>query len=427
MISTPSRPAARPRLLPAGAPTSPSAPLSPILALWSLLATPSGSHSRPVESRLSIPPASAPSRLPLSPISHLLSPARSALSHLLAAIFCAVLCATAHATSVTLQGGFGYPNAKDSSGTPLTPGHKVSVGTFDPGADIAPDAASLATWLEENKTNLPALLAAWRQFHFTTTATIDGDPGSFWIKHSSPTGNVTVTLPDGSSSEFSFPGKTLYLLLTRTSTPDSEPAADGSNVLDFAIFTGPSATWRFRQPPSDSNLPPGDLASLNTSQITTAIAGTADPATGTFLLASYSSPENPADPGETPTAFDQWLTATFGENSTITADSSVGHSGLSALATYALASTPEATIPPYTTVTDENGRIGIEFTRKIDPALHTRAQASADLSDWTLPVTEDPVSSTTDTETVRAFPNFPEGADTTKAFFRIRVEPANQN
>jgi hypothetical protein len=40
-------------------------------------------------------------------------------------------------------------------------------------------------------------------------------------------------------------------------------------------------------------------------------------------------------------------------------------------------------------------------------------------------VNEVPVSSTTDTETVQAFPEFSEGADTSKAFFRIRVEPAN--
>jgi hypothetical protein len=39
-------------------------------------------------------------------------------------------------------------------------------------------------------------------------------------------------------------------------------------------------------------------------------------------------------------------------------------------------------------------------------------------------VNEVPISSTADTETVRAFPDFPEGADQSKAFFRIRVEPA---
>ena len=340
-------------------------------------------------------------------------PSRLPISYLLAAIFCAVLCA-AHATSITLQGGFGYPNAKDSSGTPLAPGHKVSIGTFADGFDPAAHAS-----------DLPALLAAWRQFHFTTTDTIDGDPGSFWLKHASPTGNATVTLPDGTSSEFSFPGKKIYLLLTRTDAAHSEPAADGSNVRDFAIFTAPA--WTFPAPASESNLPPGDLINLNTSQITTAIAGAADPATGTFTLAFYSADPAPGDgdSGETPTAFDQWLTATFGENCTVTADCTVGPAGLTALATYALASSPEATAPPYTTVTDETGRIGIQFDRKLNSGFLTRAQFSPDLVNWVNMVTESIISSTDDTETVRAFPEFPEGSDTSKAFFRIRVEPAN--
>jgi hypothetical protein len=337
-------------------------------------------------------------------------PSRLPISYLLAPIFCAVLCA-AHATSITLQGGFGYPNAKDSSGTPLAPGHKVSIGTFADGFDPAAHAS-----------DLPALLAAWRQFHFTTTDTIDGDPGSFWLKHASPTGNATVTLPDGTSSEFSFPGKKIYLLLTRTDAAYSEPAADGSNVRDFAIFTAPS--WTFPAPASESNLPPGDLRNLNTSQINTALAGTADPSTGVFALTSYSS--DPSDPS-TGSAFDQWLAATFGQNSTITADSVVGPAGLSALATFALNSAPDSTAPPYTTVSDEaTGRIGIEFTRK-KPAVSgfaTHAQACTTLSSWALDVDELVIAETETIETVRAFPVFPEGTDTSKAFFRIRVEPA---
>jgi hypothetical protein len=331
-----------------------------------------------------------------------LASSRLRVSYLLAPIFCAVLCA-AHATSVTLQGGFGYPAAKDSSGAPLASGHKVSIGTFADGFDPVANAS-----------NLPALLAAWRQFHFTTTDTIDGDPGSFWLKHASP---------DGTNAEgFSFPGKKIYLLLTRTDAAYSEPAADGSNVRDFAIFTAPS--WTFPAPASESNLPPGDLRNLNTSQINTALAGTADPSTGVFALTSYSS--DPSDPS-TGSAFDQWLAATFGQNSTITADSVVGPAGLSALATFALNSAPDSTAPPYTTVSDETtGRIGIEFTRK-KPALSgfaTHAQACTTLSSWALDVDELVIAETETIETVRAFPVFPEGTDTSKAFFRIRVEPA---
>ena len=317
--------------------------------------------------------------------------------------FAFLLCFTlpCSATSITLQGGFGYPTAQDSSGLPLPAGHKVSVGTFADG--FVP---------EDHAGDLPALLLHWREFAFTTTATIDGDPGSFWLKHSSS---------DGTNAEgFSFPGKKIHILLTRTDAAYAEPATDASNVVDYALFSSTAAAWTFRSPPSEINLPPNDLSSLNTSQITSAVAGTVDAASGLFQLVSYASSPSLS-------AFDQWLAATFGENSGHNADSVVGPAGLTALATYALASTPQATGLPYTTITDEAGRIGIEYTRTIDPALSTHAQACTTLSSWTLPVTESIVSSTATTETVQAFPNFPEGTDQSKAFFRIRVEPAIQN
>lgn len=322
-------------------------------------------------------------------------------------------CLSASATSITLQGGFGHPKATAPDGTPLADGHKVSVGTFADGF-LTPEGN-----LPEGAT-LQQILANWKQFHFTTTATLLDDPGSFWLRHSNPTG----TDADG----FSFPGKKIYLLLTRTDAAYSEPAADGSNVRDYALFTSTDPAWSFRQPPSETNLPPGDRSALNTSQITTALAGVADPATGLFTLTTYSTGEDPGD-GSTPSsAFDQWLAATFPGHS---ADSVVGPAGLTALATFALAADPQATAPPYTTITDENGRIGIEFTRKKASAsgFNTFAQACINLSSWALPVTETivPGSDTGETETVRAFPVFPEGIDSSKAFFRIRVEPANQN
>jgi hypothetical protein len=272
------------------------------------------------------------------------------------------------ATSVTLQGGFGYPNAKDSSGTPLEAGHKVAIGTFVDGFDPSADS-----------TDLPTLLANWREFHFTTTETIDGDDGSFWLKHSS---------------------------------------VDGSNVVDFAIFTSDDPAWIFRSPPSERNLPPGDLSSLNTAQIDLAIAGTADPATGTFALASYS-------PVGGASAFDQWVDATFGDGATIAPEDEVGSYGLAALAVFALDSDPNATAPPYTTITGEDGRIGIEFTRKKASVsgYNTFAQACQTLSSWSMTVTESLVSETDTTETIHAFPEFGEADDTSKAFFRIRVEP----
>jgi hypothetical protein len=364
-------------------------------------------------------PTPAPATLPANPPSAMTTPSLlqarpssldsrrlffSPIFYLLATISCILLCATANATVVTLQGGFGYPNAKGPDGQPLEPGHKVSIGTFADGFDPAAHAD-----------DLPALLANWRQFHFGSTDTIDNEPGSFWLTHASPDG----TNLDG----FLFPGKKIYLLLTRTLDGNPEPAADASNIRDFALFTSSHSAWSFRPPASENNLPPGDRSDLNSSQINSALVGTLN-SDGSFALANFSSPEDPGD-GSTPSAFEQWLATTFGETSGVTADSIVGPAGLSALATYALASTPEATVPPYTTITDDTGRIGIEFTRKKDPALRTFAQASSDLVSWNLEILEAPLSETADTETLRAFPVFPENDDQSKAFFRIRVEPAN--
>jgi hypothetical protein len=336
-------------------------------------------------------------------------------THLLAALLLSVSCVAAHATSITIQGGFGYPNAKDSAGRPLAAGHKVSIGTFVEGFDPAAHAS-----------DLPALLANWREFHFTTTESIDGEPGSFWLKHTSP---------DGTNAEgFDFRDKKIHLLLTRTDAAYSEPAADGSNVRDYAVFTSDDPAWTFRQPASEGNPPPGDLSNLNTTQITTAFAGTADPASGLFALAFYSAdpepdpeldPENPGDPPTQASAFDQWVATTFGLNATISPDDQVGPSGLTALATFALDSSPDATAPPYELIRVDD-RLGIQFTRKTTASgFETTAQACLDLSSWALEIEENIIATdlAAGTETVQAFPVFPAEADQSKAFFRIRVEP----
>ena len=362
-------------------------------------ATPRVSRLQAPSSRLQ---ASSPS-VSISVHQWLKSPLSAFPRFSLSAFALLAFCLSASATVVSLTGGFGYPTAKNPDGTPIEDGHKVSIGTFPDGFDPA-------------TADLPALLANWKQFHVTTTATTqNGESGTFSTVHSSSTGT--------NAEGFFFPGKKIYLLLTRTDAAFSEPASDGSNVRDYALFTSTSPAWTFPSPASETIRPPADRTDLNTSQITTALVGTLNP-DGTFALATYSSPQDPGD-GSTPSAFDQWLAATFGENSNITAESAVGPSGLTALATFALNSSPDASAPPYTTITDENGRIGIEFTRKKSKVsgLKTYAQACLDLSDWSLPVIEKPVSSTDTTETVRVFPVEP----TDKAFFRIRVEPSTPN
>lgn len=311
----------------------------------------------------------------------------------------------ASAMTVSIQGGFaGSPGITDHSGQALPSGQRVSIGAFADGFDPAQHAA-----------DLPSLLANWHELSAAPTQTIFGSPGAIWLEASDPDGES----PGG----FRFSGKKIHILLTLTAGPDSGSLPDGSNVLAYAVFTSTDPAWVF-PPVGPEVTPPDDLADLYISQITHAYAGTADPATGTFALASYrSDPSNPS----APSAFEQWLAATFGAGSSVAPETPVGPHGVAALAVFALDAHPASAEPPYATITDPaTGRIGIEFTRKKPSAsgFDTHAQACTDLSSWTLPVSEEIIAETETTETVQAFPAFPEGADPSKAFFRIRVEPS---
>ncbi|NDG72732.1 MAG: DUF1588 domain-containing protein [Proteobacteria bacterium] len=132
----------------------------------------------------------------------------------------------------------------------LIPASRSPVGTFADGFD--PAAAP---------SDLPALLAAWTEYAKTTTAVIDGVPGSFYLKHINNTP--------------AFAGKKIYLFLTRTSDHAS-PAADASNVTDYGVFSSSQAAWTFPAIGEDV-LPPLDLTQLNTAQIDSALWGAVDP------------------------------------------------------------------------------------------------------------------------------------------------------
>jgi len=335
-----------------------------------------------------------------------LGTSRSSHSHFprfLVSALALLLCATSlPATTVVLQGGFGYPATHAADGTPIPSGHKVSVGTFKDGFDPA----------TANPSDLTTLLANWLEFGFTTTEVIDGIPGSYWLKHT----NSTPT----------FQGKKIYLFLTRTSD-QADPAADGSNVIDYALFNSSHPAWVFRLPPSDTNLPPNDLTQINTSQITSAIWGDYDSVTLAFN-ANYS---------DSPSAWDEWVASVFGPtpDAALTDKSAVvAADGLQNFVHFALASNPlEATAPPYQVITvpGANGgpdSIGITFTRK-KPDISgytTTAHGSSNLTAWDLPLASpliEPVEGDPDAEKVTVFP----AEATDKAFFHIRVEPSTPN
>ncbi|MEI8293698.1 MAG: hypothetical protein WCG66_06855 [bacterium] len=304
----------------------------------------------------------------------------------------------AQASTVVLQGGFGYPATHSADGAVMDPGFEVSVGTFASGFDPATAPS-----------DLPALLAAWQEYGKTATATIDGVPGSFYLKHINNTP--------------AFAGKKIYLLLTRT-TNHASPAADGSNVTDYGVFSSSQAAWTFPLVGEDI-LPPRDLTQLNTAQIDSAHWGAADASSVTLAFKTGTNQSN--------SAWNDWVASVFGQStdpSTIDPNAVSGSSGLKNFVAFALNANPTLpSAPPFTTVTGGDGRIGIEFTRKKASAsgYSATAQASLNLSTWDLPTTETIIASTSDTETVRVFPAFPDGTDSSKAFFRIKVAPAGQN
>jgi hypothetical protein len=111
----------------------------------------------------------------------------------------------AQASTVVLQGGFGYPVTKAATGGAIDPGFEVSVGAFDAGFD--PTAAP---------SDLPALLAAWNEYAKTTTAVIDGVAGSFYLKHI--------------NNDPAFAGKKIHLFFTRTKSSGYSATAQASTA-----------------------------------------------------------------------------------------------------------------------------------------------------------------------------------------------------
>lgn len=326
---------------------------------------------------------------------------RTALQRLAVSIFSLLLCSAAiHASTVSIQGGFGYPAALDATGKPVDAGYEVAIGTFADGFDPAANAA-----------DLPALLAAWRPYGITTTREIFGTPGSFYFERV--------------NRDPFFAGKRIYLFLTRTKNFAS-PAPDASNVTDYGVFTSLAtpadlaSTWTFPLVGPEVQ-PPADLRQLDTSQIDSSLFGALDTGSPTLAWKTGTSGES--------TAWDDWVRSVFEENtdpSSIDPDAVSGSSGLKNFVAFALATNPVApATPAYETTTHADGRIGIRFTRtKPEVSGYTaEPQISTDLSVWELIPRQDQIVTprTDTTEEVEAY--LPAGAATDRAFFRIQVEP----
>jgi hypothetical protein len=299
-------------------------------------------------------------------------------------------------STVVVYGGFGFPPANGADGGALDPGFKVSVGLFAEGFD--PSAASA---------DIGQLLANWIEYGATETAVIDGVPGSFYLKEI--------------NNDAVFAGKRIYLFLTRTNDGGAPVAG---NVTDYGVFSSGDEAWIF--PPIGGDvLPPGDLTTIHSGQIDQALWGAAGG--GSVDLAYVTGG------GTGPSAWDEWVAAVLGDGwdealAAALADPAgvVGSRGLKNVVHFALDSNPlDGSAPPYETVVDGEGRIGIRYTRKKSAisGYTATASASANLVDWGLTVEELIVGETGETEDVEAYPVFPQGEDAAKAFFRITVQP----
>ena len=141
----------------------------------------------------------------------------------------------------------GQRNVMDDGSVPLADGNYVKLGCFNSGFDIPANAG-----------NLSALSAAWHEFGFTTIQTIFGQAGRF-----------AGTL---SGNDPLFDGQRMWLWIAKTSG-DTAPAPDFSNVMAYGVYSSASPSWLF---PFNGTLPPGNTASVNSSEVDQAAFGSMD-------------------------------------------------------------------------------------------------------------------------------------------------------
>jgi hypothetical protein len=151
--------------------------------------------------------------------------------------------------SITVNFGAGpnQPDVVDQGGSPLADGNYVRLGCFDPGFNLL-----------ANANNMTALSGAWNEFGFTTIRPIFGQPGRF-----------AATL---SGSDPLFDGQQMWLWILRTAG-DTAPAPDMSNVMEYGVYSSTAPNWLF---PAQGTVPPGNTASVNSSEVDQAAFGSFD-------------------------------------------------------------------------------------------------------------------------------------------------------
>ena len=132
----------------------------------------------------------------------------------------------------------------------------VWIGTFNPGFNVA-----------ANATRPDLLMANWHSFGNTTTRSFV-QPGYF-------TGSSQNTDPF-------FGAQKIYLWIFSTINAQSPNTVDFSNVDEYGLFSANLANWSFAPYPPPA--PPGNLRSINTSEINQPLFGNLNP--GQIVLSS---------------------------------------------------------------------------------------------------------------------------------------------
>lgn len=155
----------------------------------------------------------------------------------------------ARADSITVNFGAG-PGQRNLmfNGSPVPDGNYVKVGFFNPTFDLSGNAA-----------NLSALAGAWNELGFTTVATVFGQPGLF----------------GGSQSAYDpkFDAQKICMWIFQTINNNApNPALD--NLLGYGIYSSTTNNWIF---PHQTDVPPSNTTSINSSDINQAFFGAFDP------------------------------------------------------------------------------------------------------------------------------------------------------
>lgn len=306
-------------------------------------------------------------------------------------------------STVIYMGGIDRSPVHTASGEPLANGYTVSIGSFEDDFDPAAHTADVA-----------ALLEHWHAYDQTEIQRIDDVAGSF--------------TKQGFSEDPFFTGKPIFLMVSRTSDGQA-PFLDGSNVLDYGLFTSSVSSWTF---PTPGAMPPLESTLIHTDQIDTALWGNVSGEA--HMLALKSGVETPA------ITWQDWLDRVFpddADSAERSREADPAGTGMVNLLNYALNRDPYDTDAPYSLgvelaqplaqiaglgkVDGSAAVLTLTYTRMKEniSGVRTIAQYTSDLSEeasWHT-ATETIISSDHETETVKAIASLAEGA----AFFRIHA------